>query len=209
MSKLSENTKIIQEESKGTTKEFKKVIVEGIAMYAMVHTPKKPYNPKDKPQYSIDLVVDEENAQKLLSEGLKVAKIKIDEDTKKPKEYPQYPGMKVFNLRRQIAKKDGTPISALEVVDSQCNKIPSTILVGNGSKVRVSVNPYKTQFNGKETTSHMLLGVQVLELVPYTGNSGSGLEKTTGFTVQSSDDNTPPFTPDNNTDNDEPLFEDD
>ncbi len=167
-----------------TKKEFKKVIVEGIAMYASVHKPKKPYNEGDIPAYTLDLIVTDEEAAKLTAEGLKVSKVKIDEDTKKPKEYATHPGMKVFQFRRKTMKFDGTPNSPLQVVDSQNNTIPGTTNVGNGSKIRVSVNPYKNNFG---TTSHTLLGVQVLELVEYkSANTGSSFEPVKGGFVADS-----------------------
>lgn len=181
---------------------FKKLIVEGEAMYASVHTPKKPYKDGDTPCYTLDLIVDEETASQLKAVGLKVAKVKIDEDTKKPKEYDSHPGMPVFAFRRKITKSDGSPRSAPEVVDSELNPIPKETLIGNGSKVRCSVN-YFTYLDEhkKQVTGHLLLGVQVLELVPYEGNTGSGFEKTSGFKVKTKssmfndveDDDTPPF----------------
>lgn len=175
-------------------KEFKKVIVEGIAMYPFVHIPKKGFKKDEPPQFSLDLVVDEENAKKLLDEGLKVAKVQVDEDTKKPKVYEEYPGKKVFTLRRKtqrIDKNTGDVIllDPLTVVDSQLVPIPSTILIGNGSKVRCSVNPYTMTIEGKEVTGHMLLGVQVLGLVEFVSNKDSGLSKVDeGFTLAKSDE---------------------
>ncbi len=80
-------TKVTEQMTK--KKEFKKVIVEGIAMYAAVHAPKKAFTEGEPPLYSLDLIVDDTNAQILLNEGLKPAKTIIDEDTKKLKEYKE------------------------------------------------------------------------------------------------------------------------
>lgn len=165
-------------------KEFRKVIVEGIAMYPSVHVPKKAFTEGEPPSYTLDLVVDEANAKILLAEGLKLAKVKVDEDTKKPKEYAEYPGLKVFALRRKTINGKGEKLSALIVQDSQGERIPPEILVGNGSKIRVSVNPWTVNIKGKEITGSTLLGVQVLELVEYKGASKDpGFEKVQGFTV--------------------------
>lgn len=170
----------------GTKKTFRKVVVEGIAMYASVHAPKKGYSEEDAPQYTLDLIVDDTTAETLFAEGLKVAKKKLDEDTKIPKVYDSHPGMKVFNFRRKTTKKDGEVLAPPEVVDSSLRPVPKTTLIGNGSKVRVSINPYTTTIKGKEVTGHTLLGVQVLELVPYVANiRPSNFSKTTGFTVPS------------------------
>ncbi len=151
-------------------KEYKKVVVEGLMMYGSVHKPKKPYTDGDIPAYTLDLIVTDSEAEKLLAEGLKVSKVKVDEDTKKPKEYATHPGMKVFQFRRKTTKADGTIKSPLQVVDSEGKAIPHTILIGNGSKVRVAVNPYSFNLKGKLTTGHELLGVQVLDLVEYKSN---------------------------------------
>ncbi len=177
-------------------KEYRKVIVEGIAMFPHIHRPARPYNSKDIPQYQLDLVVSDEEAKKVLDEGLKAAKTFIDEDTKKPKEYKEYPGLKVFQFRRRTEYKDkatGEMIknSPLVVTDSQTNLIPSNILIGNGSKVRVMINPYQYEFEGKKGTTHTLLEVQVLELVPYENKAGSGLDPVKGGFIVS---NTPAHT---------------
>jgi len=167
-------------------KEYKKVIVEGIAMYASVHKPKKPYTDGDIPAYTLDLIVSDSEAEKLLAEGLKVSKVKVDEDTKKPKEYSTHPGMKVFQFRRKTQKSDGTMKAPLQVLDSTgSNPVPPTTLIGNGSKVRVAVNPYTFNLKGKPTTAHELLGVQVLELVEYKSNNSGGTFEPVkgGFTV--------------------------
>ena len=170
-----------------TKQEFKKIVVEGIAMYASVHTPKKAYTEGESPAYSLDLIVDEANAKTLTDEGLKPAKTMVDEDTKKLKEYAEHPGKKVFSLKRKTDKRDGSKRTALTVVDSDTNAIPPNVLIGNGSKVRVMVNPYTMTIKGKEITGSVLLGVQVLELVPYAsaGTSDSGFSKTQGFKVGS------------------------
>lgn len=168
-------TKVILKE--GKKKEYKKVLVEGIAMYASVHKPKKAFTDGDIPAYTLELLLTEEEASKLEAEGLKRTKVKVDEDTKKPKEYDDYPGLKVFTLRRKTHKRGEAPglfgeaKTPLTVVDSNNNPLPSSILVGNGSKVRVSVNPYTMTIKGKEITGHDLLGVQILELVRYAGKS--------------------------------------
>lgn len=179
-------------------KEFKKVYVEGIAMYASVHKPKKGFTDKDVPQYCLDLIVDKANAKKLLDEGLKVAKYKVDEDTKKPKRYESHPTSDVFNLRKKTIKADGSEATPPQVVDSNLNPIPPTTLIGNGSKVLVSISPYTIAAYG--TKSHTLLGVQVLDLVPYTSNSegsSAGFKPKDGFTVDTtvstSDNDEMPF----------------
>lgn len=164
-------TKVVVQE--GKKKEFKVVTVTGIAMYASVHKPKKPYTDGDIPAYQVDLLLTDEEAAKLEAEGLVRAKVKIDEDTKKPKEYAEYPGLKVFALKRKTHRRGEAPgefgeaLKPLHVEDSQGNPLSPSIAVGNGSKVRVAVNPYTMNIKGRQITGHTMLGVQVLELVEY------------------------------------------
>lgn len=156
-------------------REYKKVFAEGLAMYASVHKPKKGYTEKDAPKYCLDLVVDKKTETELKSHGIAQAMLKLGG----VREYPEHPGKAVFRFTRKTLKADGTENTPPEVLDSETNVIPDNILIGNGSLVKVSVSPWK--FDNKSGT--VLLGVQVIELVPYTSDSGSGLEKTKGFTV--------------------------
>ena len=162
---------------------FKVLEVTGVAMYACVHKAKKGFSPDDIPTWCLDLVVSDETAKLLLEEGLKPAKVKIDEDTKKNKEYAEYPGQKVFAFRRRTHKNDGTEKTPPEVVDSETNRIPPNILIGNGSRVVVHVNPYTCNVKGKDIVCCELLGIQVLELVEYRPH-GSFTPKS-GFKVSS------------------------
>jgi hypothetical protein len=165
------------------SKKFKIVNVEGIAMYAHVHTPQKAFNPEECPLYKLDLVVDDKTAKVLTAEGLKVSKVKVDEDTLKPKVYSDYPELKVFTFKRKTEKRDGTKKEAPEVLDSDMNPIPSTTLVGNGSRVCVSISPYTVNVKGKDITGAELLGVQVLELVPFEKRDNGFKRHTGGFKV--------------------------
>lgn len=190
--------------NKQEKREYKKVVVEGLAMYASVHKPKKPFTEGMIPAYTLDLVVTDDQAKILEDEGLSVATKKSLETVRGrevevflPREYPEYPGQKVFRLTRKTHKKGEAPgmfgeaRSPLVVNDSQNNPIPSNILLGNGSKVRVVVNPWTFNVKGKDITGHDLLEVQVLELVPYegSGKQGPNLEPVKGgFTVNSVND---------------------
>lgn len=155
-------------------REFKVLEVEGIAMYPHVHKPvSNKYKPSDPPTYKLDLIVEKDVEKLLKAEGLTPTKKEVkdlenDTVSKIPKEYPGFEGKKVFTFYRKTVKKDGSPNSALPVVDSQNHEIPANILIGNGSRIVVSINPWTMQ--GKEGLVHgsNLLAVQVLELVPYT-----------------------------------------
>ncbi len=173
-------------------KEFKVIEVEGIAMWASVHQAKQPFvatNDKGKvnyPTFQLELIVDEANAKIFKDNGVNPTNVKVDDLTKKRKEYPEHPGKLVFTLRRTTHKQDGTEKLKLEVVDAAGNTIPETTMVGNGSKVAVRTNPYKNQYG---TTSNELLGVQVLELVSFKKQNDaktSSFTKRDGFVVSAS-----------------------
>ena len=61
------------------------------------------------------------------------------------------------------------------LVDSDLKPMYNT-LIGNGSKVNVRFDTYDWEFGGKTGTSADLVGVQVVDLVPY-GTDGSAEEK--------------------------------
>lgn len=158
-------------------KEILKVYAEGIAMYPSVHTPKKGYTEEDLPKYSIDLIVDAKTSAHLKSQGIAQAMLKLGG----VREYPEHPGKAVYRFTRKSVKKDGEINTPPEVVDSLTHKIPKTTLIGNGSRVKVSVSPWK--FGNKSGTT--LIGVQVLDLVPYESSGlSAGFEKATGFVVE-------------------------
>lgn len=189
---ISKDTKVVVQDSKdsGKKKTFRKILVEGIAMYASVHSPKKAFDKTKPSQYSVDLIVSPEQEALLLAEGLKPTKVKVDEDNKKPKEYSTHPGLKVFTFSRSSIKKnrdtgESEPNTPPQVVDSQTVPIPSSILVGNGSKVILEINPY-TYASGAGYhggTKATLLAMQVLDLVEYVSENTTAFTKTTGFTL--------------------------
>lgn len=172
--------------------EFKKVYVEGYAMYTCVRKPKKAYDPTKSPTYCLDLIVTDTEAEKLTAEGLKRARTKVDEDTFKSKEYPEHPGLKVFALNRRQFKADGTEKKPPVVVDSVGNPLPHNVLIGNGSKVVACIHPYSGTYKSKPYTGHELLGIQVLELVPYeVKDHDLGFRAQDGYKAGSSEDESP------------------
>lgn len=195
-----------------TEKKVNKLEVEGTAMYASVHKPKKAYNPGDPPIWSLDLIVDQETEKTLKAAGLTHSKVKVDEDTMKAKEYASHPGQKVYSFKKKSSYTDaeGNEVKSkpVVVVDSAGNTIPESILIGNGSKVSVSIWPttFKNK-TGKSITTARLIGVQVLDLVPY--ESTPMFKKREGFTVQASQTaQGSSGREDLNTDDDSPPFED-
>ena len=121
-------------------------IVKGTAYWAHVQRA----NTRFDPVYSIDLIIDQETAEKLEGEGLNVR-----EDDRG-----------VFCVfKRKAEKKDGSPNVKPAVVDAAGN--PFTGEVGNGSVVNVQYRPFNWTFGNKKGTGADLIGVQVLELNEY------------------------------------------
>lgn len=162
-------------------KPYVKLYVTGKAMYPKVHSPQAGLNKEEPPTYSLDLIVDKKTSELLKSHGLKQATQKVDELSRKLKSYPEHPG-DVYTLRRKTKTKDGKDVSPLVVLDGDLNTIPPSVLIGNGSLVQVEINPYKTVTPaGVPVQGCALLGVQVLELVPYESGKGvSGFTKKPG-----------------------------
>ena len=78
-------------------------------------------------------------------------------------------------VKRKVRRKGGGVNRSPNLVDSDLKPMYNT-LIGNGSKVNVRFNTYEWEFGGKSGTSADLVGVQVVELVPY-GTDGTAEEK--------------------------------
>jgi len=128
------------------------MVYEGTAMWASITTP----NTRFEPKYSIDLVVDNEMAQALKSEGYKV---KFDKE-----EGP------TITMKRNVNGPNGMIRKAPKLLDKNKNELDC--LVGNGSKVRVQARPWEMVRNGQEFKGLELQAVQVLDLVQYSSGDG-------------------------------------
>lgn len=133
------------------------MIVKGKAEFASLHQP----NTKFSPVYCIDVIVDDDAATTLEGQGLTVKRDATDKNGN--------PRGHVFKVKRNAYRKDGTMNRKPNVVGPD-GKTPFDELVGNGSIVNVQYNPYEWEFAGKKGTSADLVGVQVVEHVPYKGN---------------------------------------
>lgn len=134
----------------------------------------------EKPQYELSLLpVDKETETAMVNEGLKHARFSLEnKDLEKAGQIKKASVLKgfenitstatdgIFILKKDALDKEGNPTAKPQVVDK--NAKPITALIGNGSLVEVAVTLYngKTSF-GKPYTKATLLGVQVLDLVPF------------------------------------------
>lgn len=137
------------------------VVMEGVAYYASVHTPNPGYKGKD-PLFLVNLGLN--------AEGLKKAK-KFGLTVYDPTDTIDLPYVRIG---RKLNKREASEVKP-DVVDSKMNNIPSNILIGNGSKVRVKFATYwwgedergddpKEPEGGVGTT---IFKVQVIDLVRY------------------------------------------
>lgn len=129
------------------------MVITGKASWAHVQTPDDRYPPA---KYSINVAVDEDTATELKKAGLRVKK--EGEDL-------------VFKVKRNVLKVDGTEAGKPNIVDAE-NK-PFEDNIGNGSIVNVQIRPYEYSNNFGSGVSADLEGVQVVDLVPYDGPSGT------------------------------------
>lgn len=131
------------------------MVIEGKAMWASVLAP----NTTFEPMYQIDLVIEDDQVKEAEKQGLKVKK--TDDGN-------------VVRFRRKQFRKDGQENRPPVVVDAR--KQPVTELIGNGSYVKVQFNVYEWSNKFGSGTGADLQGVQVIDLVPFTGQDGGEFE---------------------------------
>jgi hypothetical protein len=123
------------------------MVIEGIAYWASVTSP----NTTFEPVYTVNLVVSEEKADELRSQGIKV----VDKEE----------GPTVV-IKRKVNGPNGMIRSAPKLLDSQ--KRPMDCKVGNGSKVKVQYKPWEISRSGTVYRGLDFQAMQVLELVSYS-----------------------------------------
>ena len=75
-----------------------------------------------------------------------------------------------------------------KIVDSQMNPIPRDTMIGNGSLVRVTGNPYSGTNKFGDYTVFSWKTVQIVELVEYKGGGDDEMEATEGYVTTATDD---------------------
>ena len=147
-----------------TFKPLESEILEGLAMYAKIHTP-DPGNAKFRipPAYKIDVMLsDPEQLKKAESLNLKI-KHSTNENFTHP----------YVTFKSRVKEERKPP----RVMDSQRNIIPPSVLIGNGSKVRVRFIPFAY---GEGEVTAVLLDTQILELVKYEPTAKEGADEKKG-----------------------------
>jgi len=143
---------------------YDQILLSGKAYWASVVEPNTTY----EPVWQVDVTVDEETKQKLESIGLSVKNKGDDRGD-------------FFSCRRKVVKRDGSKRDAPRVIDAK--KMPwDNRLIGNGSAVKVKIQPYEYAYAGKAGVSADFMAMQVIDLVPYGDPSGDFQEED-GFSI--------------------------
>jgi len=143
---------------------YDQILLSGKAYWASVVEPNTTY----EPVWQVDVTVDEETKQKLESIGLSVKNKGDDRGD-------------FFSCRRKVVKRDGSKRDAPRVIDAK--KMPwDNRLIGNGSSVKVKIQPYEYAYAGKAGVSADFMAMQVIDLVPYGDPSGDFQEED-GFSI--------------------------
>jgi hypothetical protein len=127
------------------------MVLEGIANWASITTP----NTRFEHKYCIDVVLDNEAAEELRSQGYNI-KDKDDGPT--------------ITVSRKVNGPNGMVRKPPTLMDAQKQKLDC--LVGNGSKVRVQARPWEITRNGQDFKGLELQAVQVIDLVSYSTGDG-------------------------------------
>lgn len=136
------------------------------AMWSKLGTPEKKYG-SDDTQWSIDLVLSDDESRKWVRAGLAQKERFMDVDGV---EVP------VIKLKKDTHwKKSGEAKTPVKVVDAYGQDVDAR-LIGNGSIVNVQYSTRDWEFQGRKGKSAELVAVQVIELVQFSGKSSAGDE---------------------------------
>ena len=130
-------------------------IEEGLAYWASVTTP----NTRYEPVYQVNLVVDQDTAEKYRAEGCSI------------RDMEEGPALVI---KRKVNGPNGMIRQAPKLFDA--DKKPLDELICNSSKVKIQFNPYDWEYAGKTGKSLDFQAMQVLELVEYEGRTPDGAE---------------------------------
>lgn len=122
------------------------MVIEGIAYWASVTSP----NTTFEPVYTVNLVLNDNDADRLRSEGIRV----VDKDE----------GPTVV-IKRKVNGPNNMVRRAPKLIDR--NRNPLDCKIGNGSRVKVQYKPWEVERNGQTFKGLDFQGMQVLELVTY------------------------------------------
>lgn len=153
----------------------------GEAMWAHVHTPKKPFEDKGEPKFQIDVLFDPKDpAWEPLVTDIRKQLVDLPDQWDKKKD-PPVKMMKQSPIKRELNEQDqptGKLVATFRtsakfkpgVFDKYKRPVPPETMIGNGSKVRVAYSPNTYEGFGGGINFY-LNAVQVMELVEYQNKS--------------------------------------
>ena len=122
------------------------MVIEGIAYWASVTSP----NTTFEPVYTVNLVITENEADRLRSEGIKV----VDKEE----------GPTVV-IKRKVNGPNGMVRKCPKLIDR--NRDELNCRVGNGSRVKVQYKPWEVERQGTTYKGLDFQGMQVLDLITF------------------------------------------
>ena len=122
------------------------MIIEGVAYWASVTSPNTTY----EPVYTVNLVISDNDADRLRSEGIKV----VDKEE----------GPTVV-IKRKVNGPNNMIRRAPKLIDR--NREALDCKIGNGSKVKIQYKPWEVERQGTTYKGLDFQGMQVLNLVTY------------------------------------------
>lgn len=140
-------------------------IQEGRAYWASITSP----NTRYEPVYTVDLVLDDEVADKFESDGYRVKTLIVNDEVVG----------RSINIKRKVNKANGNGMNKVPLLLDK-NKVPMDELIGNGSLVKVQYNEWETENKFGKFKGLDLQAVQVLDLVPYKSGDGDEFEAIEG-----------------------------
>jgi len=146
-------------------------IVKGKAMWASITQPNTTYEPK----WSVNLVVDNDTAEKFSGNGYTVKNKAVSwSDEELP----------TIVIQRKVTAPWGER-EAPELVgterDTKGQWLPMNVKVGNGSDVSVKYKEWETKKNGVAYKGLELVKVQVTNLIPYESDEDFDASEETDF----------------------------
>lgn len=139
-------------------------VLEGKAYWASVTTP----NTTFEPVYTVDVVVDEEVANRFEARGFKVKEMSIKDENGSA-----IPLGRAVTIKRKVNGANGSVRPAPKLFDK--NKEPMDTIIGNGSTVKVQYNEWETDNKYGSFKGLDFQAMQVLDLVSLKSQDGSEL----------------------------------
>jgi len=163
-----------------TKKDYKETyVLEGTVNWAKVQAP------DENDKFSLEFEPDKEGIKLLKSLGIDI----MTEKTRTDKETGQETTTIVpaFVKMKRYAKDPEGNLKKFRIIDA--NLEPFTALIGNGSRVKVEFFAKDWTFKAKSGTYAYLVGLQVLDLVPYEPkNFGKFTKESSGTKTAAEDD---------------------